>query len=85
MKRKDVTTLVVLGVIAAIFAYIVSGIVFKANARDEKVPTVEVVNQNFPDVRNDTDYKYIFNDKALDPTLPVQIQGNNNANPFVGH
>jgi type II secretory pathway pseudopilin PulG len=85
MKRKDLMMLVVLGVVTAIVAYVVSGVVFKANARTEQIPTVEVINANFPDVRNETDYKVIFNEHALDATLPVQIQGNNNNNLFVGH
>ena len=85
MKRKDMTALVILGVISAIVAFVISGIVFQANSKKEKVPTVEAINENFPNVLNEADYKVIFNNKALDPTQPIQIQGNNNTNPFVGN
>ena len=85
MKRSNTMALIIIGLVSAVIAYIVSGVLFKANDRAEKVPTVESINQNFPDIRNDADYKVIFNDKALDATQPVQIQGNNNTNPFVNH
>ncbi len=85
MKSKDTATLVVIGVISAFIAYIVAGVVFHANSKTEKVPTVQVINATFPDVLNESDYRVIFNDKSLDPTQPIQIQGNNNTHPFVSN
>jgi hypothetical protein len=82
MKHKSIVTLVLAGLVAALLAYTISGFLFKTGAKDEKVPRIEPIKSSLPDVRNESDYKTIFNDKALDPTLPVQIQGNNNNQPF---
>ena len=84
MKHKDVAALVAIAIFAAVLAFGISGKFFKSSSRDFKVPVVEEVNGTLPDVRNQSDYSAIFNENAIDPTQPVQIQGNNSA-PFGGH
>ena len=82
MKSKDIATLVVVGVITALFSAVVSMLLFSPPKHDAKAPEVEVISNKMPDIKNDPDYNVIFNDKALDPTQPVQIGGNQNSAPF---
>jgi hypothetical protein len=82
MKQKDILTLVVTGVITAIFSSIVSMVVFSPPKHDAQAPAVEAISNSMPDIKNDPDYNSIFNDKALDPAQPVQIGGNENTTPF---
>lgn len=85
MKRKGTLSLVLTVFLVGILSYIIAGFIFKVPAKNAKAPAVESINQNFPDVANDSSYASIFNDKALDPTQPVQIGNSNNSQPFVGH
>lgn len=85
MKRRRIFSLVVAMVIFGIVSYIVSGFIFRLPTKNAKAPVVESVNQNFPDVASDPTYTSIFNSNALDPTLPVQIGGSSNNQPFTGH
>ena len=82
MKRKDIATLVVVGIITAIFSAVVSMLLFSPPKHDAKAPSVDVISNSMPDIKNDPDYNTIFNDSALDPTQPVQIGGNQNDTPF---
>ena len=82
MKSKDIAVIAVFGLIAAVVSYVVANSVFKPPAGSTKVPEVSAINPNFPDVRNDSNYNTIFNNKALDPTQPVQIGSQNNKVPF---
>jgi hypothetical protein len=82
MQKKDIVTLAVVGGITAIFSMVVSMLVFSPPKHDAKAPAVQVISNHMPDIKNDPDYNTIFNDKALDPTQPVQIGGNQNASPF---
>lgn len=84
MKRRKTFTLILAAVVFGIFSYMVSGFVFRLPDKTAKAPTIQAIDQNFPDVSNDPAYTLIFNDKALDPTLPVQIGGSNNNRPFTG-
>lgn len=82
MKQKDIITLAIVGVITAIFSMVVSMLVFSPPKHNAKAPIVESVSNSMPDIKNDPDYNTIFNDKALDPTQPVEIGGNQNTAPF---
>lgn len=83
MKQKGMGWLIVIGVIAAVVAYGVSSKIVKATNKNLSIPVVGTVDGSLPDVRNDSSYNVIFNENALDPTQPVQIQGNNNSTPFT--
>lgn len=84
MKQKDMMVLIFVGIIAAVLAFVVSNQIFKTGHKNLSAPSVEAINPSLPDVRNQSDYKLIFNSQALDPTQPIQIQGNN-SQPFTGH
>lgn len=82
MKHKNSWSLVLTIIVVGIVSYIVVGFIFKVPSKNAKAPVVEAINQNFPDVASDPAYTSIFNDKALDPTQPVQIGPSNNNRPF---
>ena len=84
MKKKRNFSLVFLALVVAIVSYIVSGIIFKSPIKNATAPLISPVDQSFPDVIGDPAYSSIFNDKALDPTQPVQIGGSSNKQPFTG-
>lgn len=83
MLRKDIAILVGIGLIAAIISSFVSGAIFNSGkARSTKVPIVSPITSTFPDIANDSDYKTVFNDKALDPTQLIKIGTSQNPQPF---
>lgn len=82
MKQKDVALLVATALVAAMFAWVLSSIVFDPTASHVKVKTVEKISSSFPDVKNDSNYNVFLNDKALDLTQPIQIGNSNNNSPF---
>lgn len=83
MKRKDIFRLVGVGVITAIISVIIAGAIFNSSsARSVKVPVVSPISSDFPDIAHDSQYKTIFNDKALDPTQLIKIGTSQNQQPF---
>lgn len=83
MKRKDIFILVGIGVIAAIISAITAGAIFSSSStRSVKVPVVSPISSDFPDIAHDSQYKAIFNDKALDPTQLIKIGTGQNQQPF---
>ncbi len=83
MKRKDLLLIGAVAFIAAIFSLVLSGIIFGSPKKHPiTVPVVNKITSDFPAVQNDTKYNSFFNDKALDPTQLINIQGNNNPTPF---
>jgi hypothetical protein len=85
MKQKDILLLVVVGFFTAIFAFLVTTVVFKVPAnRSTKVPVAGSISTSFPDIKNDPNYNVIFNTKALDPAVPLQVGASPNDQPFNG-
>lgn len=85
MKHPKTSLSLILTVaVVGILSYIFAGLIFKVPAKNAKAPSVESINQNFPDVAGDPAYSSIFSDKALDPTQIIQIGDNSNNQPFVG-
>lgn len=82
MKSKDLVAIGVVAFVAAIISYILAGAVFKPVEGSTQVPEVSAIKPSLPDVKNDSAYNVIFNNKALDPTQPVQIGNQNNNVPF---
>ncbi|MBI4034739.1 hypothetical protein HY380_02465 [Candidatus Saccharibacteria bacterium] len=83
MKRKDLTLIIIIGLAAAIFSWVIAGFIFRQPAsRSAEVPVVPLISTDFPDVKNDPAYNFFLNKQALDPTQPVHIGGSNNSNPF---
>lgn len=85
MKRRDLGLLVMVAVIAAIFSYVISSVVFSSPAKKPvSVPVITPISSDFADVKNDNNYKNIFNSGALDPTQLIRIGGQTNNSPFSG-
>jgi len=83
MKRKELLIIGMTAFIAAIFSFVISGVVFGSPKKNPiKVPVVTPISSSFPSVSTDQDYQPFFNDKALNPTQLIQIGGNNNSAPF---
>jgi hypothetical protein len=82
MKQKDIVVLATIVVVAAVFSAIVSGKVFNSPSHKLKAPEVKPISANFPDIKNDSNYKSFFNERALDPTQLIQIGTSQNATPF---
>jgi hypothetical protein len=85
MRRKDLMALIATSVVTAVFSLIFATMIFGASKnRSTKIPTVQPINTNFPDIKNDPAYKNIFSSSALDPTQPVTIGNSQNSTPFNG-
>jgi len=83
MKQKDLLVVGMVGIVAAIFSFIISGAIFGTSRKNLiKVPVVQQISSNFPSPDTDEGYKTFFNDKALDPTQLIQIGGSGNTSPF---
>jgi hypothetical protein len=83
MKQKDWTIIAAVGIVAAVFSIIISGIIFGSPTKNPiKVPVVNKISSNFPSPQNDDNYTKFFNNQALDPTTVIQIGNNNNNTPF---
>jgi hypothetical protein len=80
MKQKDITLVVVVVLIAAIFSYLFSNVVIASpKNRQEKVEVVDVITPEF--VTPDTKY---FNSNSFDPTQVIHIGDTTNKQPFNG-
>ncbi|HET7528950.1 MAG TPA: hypothetical protein VFJ84_01825 [Candidatus Saccharimonadales bacterium] len=83
MKRNDIALLIGVAFFTAIFAFVVTSLIFKVPSRSTKVPVAGQITTTFPDIRHDQQYNTIFNDNALDPAVPLQV-GSQNDQPFSG-
>jgi len=83
MKRNDFALIIGVAFFTAIFAFVVTSLVFKVPSRSTKVPIAGQITTTFPDIRHDSQYNSIFNDQALDPAVPLQV-GSQNDQPFRG-
>jgi len=84
MDRKDLKLITMSVIFAAVFALIISTLLFNGKQKRLSVPVVENISSDFPDVYNDPSYQTVFNKNALDPTQPITISPSNNGNPFGG-
>lgn len=85
MKKEDITTLVIVGTISAVISLLISGRLFSIDEKSVQVPTVQSIEQTFPDVYNDSAYNNFLNPNALDLTIPVEIGDSQNKAPFSGN
>ena len=80
MKQKDIAMLIVIVFISGIISFVISNFTFgKATNRQQTAETVDVIVADFK-LPGPT----YFNTSSVDPTQLIQIQDNNNANPFAG-
>jgi hypothetical protein len=82
MRQKDIATLILVGFVAAIISFLVAGAIFSPKKYSTQVLTVQEIDPNFPDVKNDPSYNSFLNPGALDLTVPVQIGNTQNDKPF---
>ena len=82
MKKSDLTLLISIAAVAALISFFVAGSVFNSPSKRTKVPVVQALNPNFPDVKNDPAYQLFLYPGALDPTQPIQIGDTKNTAPF---
>jgi hypothetical protein len=84
MKRDGLIRLGLIAFVAAVFSYIVAGLVFSSpKTRSTEVPVAQPLSTTFPDVRHDPNYSFFVNN-PLDPTVPIQIGNSQNTAPFTG-
>lgn len=77
MKQKDIVILIVVGFIAGIFSFIISGMLFSTKKLDQNAEKVQKISSTFPEGD-----KGIFNETAVNPTQLIQIGDTTNNNPF---
>ncbi len=80
MKQKDIALILVIIFFSAIISLFVSKAIFAPpKNRQQQVEVIQPITADFP--QPDSHY---FNSSAFDPTQPITIGQNNNANPFGG-
>jgi len=83
MKSKELAIIGGVAFVAAIFSFVLSGVIFGTPQRNPiKVPVVHKIDPSFPVVKSDSNYKTFFNEKALNPTQLIKIGNNKNKDPF---
>mgnify|MGYP000041116160 CR=1 FL=1 len=83
MRQKDLMLIIVAAVVTGVISLFVSNAVFAPpKNRKEKVPVVEKISADFPDVNNNSQYQSFFNVNALNPTQLIKIGDSNNEKPF---
>jgi hypothetical protein len=83
MKQKDIAILVGIAFFAIIVSSILANAIFSSSkSHNLKVPVVQPISSDFPQVNSDANLKAIFNDQALDPTQLIKIGTSQNQTPF---
>jgi hypothetical protein len=83
MKQKDIAIFVAIAVFAMIISSILANAIFSSSkSRNLKVPVVQSISGDFPQVSTDNNLKAVFNDQALDPTQLIKIGTSQNPTPF---
>lgn len=78
MKQKDIAIIVVTGIVAAIFALVLTQIFFvPKNTQERQVEVVDPISADFKTPDNK-----VFNENAINPTQLIQIGDGNNSTPF---
>lgn len=80
MKQKDIAVIIIVVFVSGVISFFVSGKVFVASGRQQKVVTVDKISSDFAQ----PDSKY-FNNNSIDPTQLIHIGTGSNPNPFNAH
>lgn len=80
MKSKDLSLVVVVGIVSAVIAVFVSGWIFSSAA--DRQQTVEVVEPISPDFNVPAVDSAYFNKDAINPTQSITIGNSTNEKPF---
>lgn len=85
MKRKELISILMVIVVSGIFSLLIATVLFNSPSKHStKVPVAQAISSSFPDIKNDPNYNFFLNNKALDPTQPIQIGNSQNTTPFNG-
>jgi len=70
MKSKDLITIIIIGIVSAVFSVVLSSKLFVTpESRHQTVEIVPVISSNF----NQTDVQKYLNNKYIDPTVKIEI------------
>lgn len=77
MKQKDITVILVAGIVSAVFSLVLSQALFGAKSKNMTAEVVDPISSEFkePD-------KKVFNDNSVNPTQLIRIGDSNNSSPF---
>lgn len=77
MKSKDITLIVIIGIISAMLSFFLSNALISPGKRDTSVEVAQPINSNFQ--RPPAEY---FNANSINPTQEIRIQQDEGSNPF---
>lgn len=77
IKRQDFITLLIVIFVSGIFSIVASSFLFKVSSSSQEVEVVPAFSSQFPTTKTN-----IFKGKSIDPTVNIQINGNNNSAIF---
>lgn len=78
MKQKDWTLIVVIAIVAGVFALLLSNMLIASpKNRQQKVELVDAISEQFTEPS-----KRYFNEASVDPTSLIRIGDNANPTPF---
>lgn len=78
MKQKDLTVIIVVAVVSAVLAFLLSRWIFSLpQNREQTAEHVDVINKDFP-----LPPSRYFNPNSVNPTQQIQIGDSANPNPF---
>jgi hypothetical protein len=78
MRKKDITTVIAIVILASIISFSISNILFnKSQTKKEQVEVVQAISSDF--VKPDSKY---FNSNSLNPTRTITIGDTSNPKPF---
>ena len=79
MKSKDITTLILIGIISAIASVVISSKVFVTpTSRQQNVESVPIIETSFPDAK----VRPYLSSSNVDPVVHIQIGGQQGSNTF---
>ena len=80
MKQKDIILIIVIVFISGVVSFLVANWTFGSQQnRQQSAEVVDTITAEFREL----DKRY-FNENSVDPTKIIQIDNNNNQNPFSG-
>ncbi len=79
MKKNDIAAIVIIVAIAGVFSYfIANAIIGKPNNNPVQVEQITPIGGSFP-----TPDPRVFNEKAIDPTVEINGDGQSTNQPFA--
>lgn len=79
MKQKDIALIIIIVFVSGVLSFFVSNKFISPPKHDLKAAKVEAITSDF----NEPSDRH-FNDKSVNPTQLIRIDGNANQSPFDG-